>query len=244
MSSGRLNNTRTTARSDDVPAILFDLDGTLIDSVPDIAAALNKVLVAEDEAPLSNADVSALVGAGARTLVERAFAPSAVTRNSDAIDALFQDFLRHYEAEPCERTVLYPEALRCLVELKKKGAKLGIVTNKPDALTIQILTDLKLIQLFDAVVGASDLRPLKPNRAMLDYAIKALGCKTANAVFVGDSGADVQAARAAQIPVVLLTHGYMNANPEDLRADAVLAGFDGLSAALADLLPNRIRWQP
>ncbi|MEO1207142.1 MAG: phosphoglycolate phosphatase [Pseudomonadota bacterium] len=231
----------------DAPAILFDLDGTLIDSVPDIAAALNKVLQGIGRPGFTNAAVATLVGDGARTLVARALEMSQPNDipafDGTTTDALYQDFIAHYDAAPCNQTVLYPNALRCLVALRKQGGKLAIVTNKPEELTQRIMKELSLAQLFEVIVGASDARPLKPDPAMLDYAIQAMECKTANAVFIGDSGADVKAARAAQIPVVLLTHGYMNADPSLLNADATLDGFDQLVGALQTILPKRTGWQ-
>ncbi|MEL7048675.1 MAG: HAD-IA family hydrolase [Pseudomonadota bacterium] len=222
------------------PALLFDLDGTLIDSVPDIAAALNTVLVRAGRHPLTDDEVTALVGAGARTLVVRALDQTAPVGEpsieTSTIDRLYQDFLANYDAEPFSKTRLYPGAITALKDVRQRGMKTAIITNKPHDLTLRILHGLEIAGLFDVVVGASDARPLKPHRAMIDYALEQLSCDITQAAFIGDSGADVDAAKAAGIPVVLLTHGYMNAEAGDLSADIVLDHFDSLASAIRQLL--------
>lgn len=219
-------------------ALLFDLDGTLIDSVPDIAAAMNMVLHQAGREPLDEATIATLVGAGARTLVERAYAhtagdPGTSPDATETIDVAYADFITAYEANPSTRTRLYPMVVQTLQTLAALGHPLAVVTNKPHALTFQILNALNLTLHFGAIVGAAPERPLKPDRAMVDHAIAQLGVEPGHAVFIGDSRADVEAARAAAIPVILVTHGYMNADPATLKADAIIDGFEALPQVLA-----------
>jgi phosphoglycolate phosphatase len=225
-----------------VRAAIFDLDGTLADSAPDIAAALNRALRASGHAVLPVADVVAMVGHGAQRLCERALSASGVGADSAATERLLADFLAAYAAAPCVETRLYPGALETLQALRADGWRLAVCTNKPQALADPIVAALGIAPCFDAVVGGRAGLALKPAPDMLRLAIVEAGAqagiKTAmRAVMIGDSAADCSAGQAAGVPVVLLAHGYSSAPVASLGADAMLDGFAGLTAALDSVLP-------
>ncbi len=204
-----------------IRAAVFDLDGTLIHSVPDIAAALNLCLAAEGRPPLSDDGVAKLVGGGARELVARAL--GAATLDAD-IDRVHADFLAHYDAEPVTRTRLYPGARELLIALGNAGLPLAICTNKPQHLTDLILARLDLAPFFAVIWGAAPGQPLKPDAACLRTVCASLGTKPAETVMVGDSHTDVAAARAAGCRSILVEHGYEQRPLDSLGANALVAG--------------------
>lgn len=213
-----------------VSAVVFDLDGTLIDSVPDIAAALNTCLAAEGRPALDDTDVAKLVGGGARELIARAFSNSAA--NAD-IDRILDRFIAGYEAEPVRLTRLYPGAMELLTWLKDRGLPLAICTNKPQALTDIIVKRLALAPYFSVVWGAATGRPLKPDASCLRTLCEALGTPPDKTVMVGDSRADVDAARAAGCRSILVGHGYEQHPLASLGADSVAADLAAVGRIIA-----------
>jgi phosphoglycolate phosphatase len=204
-----------------IRAVVFDLDGTLIDSIPDIAAALNLCLAAEGRTPLTEDAVAKLVGGGARELVSRALVDA--TPEAD-VDRVHADFLAHYDAEPVERTRIYPGARELLTDLCAAGLPLAICTNKPHHLTGIILARLDLAAFFSVIWGAAPGQPLKPDAACLRNVCWNLATTPAETIMVGDSQTDIDAARAAGCPSILVAHGYEQRPLDSLGADAVVAG--------------------
>jgi phosphoglycolate phosphatase len=204
-----------------IRAVVFDLDGTLIDSVPDIAAALNLCLAAEGRSPLTEDGVAKLVGGGARELVARALGDATPERDIDRVHA---DFLAHYDAEPVTRTRIYPGARELLAELRDAGLPLAICTNKPQHLTDLILARLDLAAHFTVIWGAAPGRPLKPDAACLRTVCSTIGTGPAETIMVGDSRTDIDAARAAGCPSILVAHGYEQRPLDSLGANIVVAG--------------------
>jgi phosphoglycolate phosphatase len=213
-------------------AAIFDLDGTLADSVPDIAAALNGALADEGFAPFDVARVTSMVGAGARKLVERALVASGAPADPAQVERVHAQFIVHYDAHPCVLTKLYPGTRDALEQLVAQGWRLGVCTNKPEALALQLIEALGIAPLFGTVVGGRDGMPLKPAPDMVHLALQELGVSAGRAVFIGDSAADLGAGRAAGLPVVLMAHGYSDAPVAGMSAEAVVAGFDGLVEAV------------
>lgn len=229
-------------------AAIFDLDGTLADSAPDIAGALNRALRHSGLPQLPTPDVIAMVGHGALSLCERALKALDQSTGRAALEALHAGFLAEYDKVPCGETRLYPGALACLDRLGDDGWHLAICTNKPQMLAEQVLDALAIRHRFGVVIGGRDGIPLKPSAAMVELALDGIGMAGSalqqgrsgcGAVFIGDSKADLGAARATGLPVVLLTHGYSSLPVSTLGADAVLDGFDGLAATLAELVAER-----
>jgi phosphoglycolate phosphatase len=202
-------------------AVVFDLDGTLIDSVPDIAAALNGCLLGVGRSPLTEAEVMALVGGGARELVARALGTSFTEVD---VDGVFGEFLARYEAEPVRRTRLYPGARDLLDHLNHIGLPLAICTNKPIGLTRLILDRLEISAYFRAVWGGQAGRPLKPDPECLRTLCGELGTTPVETLMVGDSHVDVDAARTAGCLSIVVAHGYEQRPRDSLGADVVVAG--------------------
>ncbi len=215
-------------------AVVFDLDGALVDSVPDIAAALNAAVVAAGFTPLTVAEVACMVGNGSEMLVARALtALTSEAASAEHLHAIHARFLAAYDAAPCVASRLYPDALAILDHLAARGVTLGICTNKPQTITHSALRHLGIAERFASVVGGNAGDRLKPALDMVRRTLRELGAAPAHAVFVGDSAADAGAARAAGTRLVLLEHGYTRDDLHSLGADAVLAGFADLPDALA-----------
>lgn len=217
-------------------AVLFDLDGTLLDSAPDIGAALNAALASVGLAALELDHIKTMVGGGAHLLCSRALAAGPRGGATISADALLEKFIAHYEAHPCERSVLYPGARDSLERLKRQGLSLGLVTNKPDRLTQVIVDALALRPLFGCILGGQPALRLKPDPDMLLRACKLLGVAPHEALMVGDSRADLGAARSAGMACILLAHGYSSEPVHRMGADAVVDDFAHLVLPTAEAL--------
>ncbi len=217
-----------------ISAVLFDLDGTLIDSLPDLAAAVNRLLAEEGRAPLPPDEVKVMVGDGAGTLVARAFAARGGLPGPDVAPYLAR-FLADYEPRAAEMTRPWPGVVETLQRLKAAGLKLAVCTNKPSRATGEILAALGLAEYFDAVVGGDDAPALKPDPAHLHETLRRLSAAADEAVMVGDSANDVLAAKAAGVPAVVVSFGYCRGPAADLGADVVIDDFRELPAVLARL---------
>ncbi|NOT41187.1 MAG: phosphoglycolate phosphatase [Alphaproteobacteria bacterium] len=212
--------------------IVFDLDGTLVDTAPDLTAALNAVMRREGRSEVALHEVRNMVGRGARVLIERAMAATGAPVSDEAIAALMQHFLVHYDANIAAGSRPFDAVEAVAKRLAERGHKLGICTNKPEALSLKLMSELGLRELFPVILGA-DSRPYrKPDPRHLLDTISGLGGDPKNAVLVGDSETDVKTARAANVPVVVVSFGYTEIPPSDLGADAVIDHFDALEQAL------------
>ena len=226
----------TRAAATTPPALVFDLDGTLVDSAPDIGTAINKVLREDGRPGLDPAAVISFVGDGAAQLVYRAFAASGPAPQGAALDALLARFMAHYHAGPATLTTPYPDVDRVLTRLKQAGHRLGVCTNKPDALTAAVLEGTGLARHFDAAVGPDMVSRRKPDPAHLRATLDAMKVAPGMpAIMVGDSINDVRAARGLGLPCICVTYGYIHGRIEDWGADLLIDRFADLPAALGRL---------
>ncbi len=217
-------------------AVLFDLDGTLIDSAPDLAAALNRLLAGEGRRELSLGEVVAMIGDGAPKLIERAFAATGDGVEGRRLEALRAAFLADYEANGAVLTRPYPGVVETLERLTGEGLRLGLCTNKPGRATRAVLAELGLAGHFGAVLGGDELDGVrKPDPRHLLALLELLGAGPERAAMVGDSENDVAAARAAGLPVIVVAFGYAHAPPGELGAEAVIERFTQLPEALRRL---------
>ncbi|WFP79084.1 phosphoglycolate phosphatase [Mesorhizobium sp. WSM4906] len=216
-------------------AILFDLDGTLIDSAPDIAAAVNELLAGRDLSPLRVDQVRAMIGGGVRKLVERAFAASGATLLAGALDEVNRAMAPIYRRHLTGLTRLMPGVREVLTHFHLNGMAMGVVTNKPQLAAREILLHFHLTEYLGAIVGGDAVTCLKPAPDALLLALDQLGVEPADTLMVGDSGSDVGAARAAGMPVVLLRGGYTQAPVEELGADLVCDSLLDLPSAMRRL---------
>jgi phosphoglycolate phosphatase len=210
--------------------LIFDLDGTLIDSAPDLRAALNGMLCERGRAPLSLPQVRRMIGDGAAALVSRALAESGLD-SSEAANALPR-FLQLYEADAVRLTRPYPGVPETLAALRRRGYRTAICTNKPQHATHTVLEGLGLSSLFDGIAGGDRFAVRKPDPGHLLGLIGALGARAEAAAMIGDNENDAAAAHAAGIPLVLMLYGYARVDPASLAADALLDDFADLPATL------------
>lgn len=213
-------------------AVVFDLDGTLIDSAGDIADVLNECLVENDLPPFDEPAVVTMIGGGAKVLVERALDRLGRRNEAELHDRLLAQFAVRYAALGAGRSRLFPGALEVLQRLHGEGIALAICTNKPEAITRRVLAELDLARWFGAVVGESPRLPRKPAPDMLLAALDGVGARPAEAVMIGDSAADVGTARAAGVRSIAVTFGYTTIPPRELGADAVVDHLREIGAVL------------
>jgi len=210
------------------PAVIFDLDGTLLDTVPDSQAALNVVFAAAGLPTLTLDQIRTTVGDGARSMIGRALAITGQEAPPSAIDDLLQQYLAACLREPGRHTVIYDGAVAALSALRDRGAALGICTNKPKVTTRAVLGALKLDSFFAAVLCPEDVPHRKPDGRHVLATLRALNATRNNAVFVGDSETDIAAAVDAGIKSILVTWGYCHVPPARLPADARINHFTDL----------------
>ncbi len=217
-------------------AIAFDLDGTLVDTAPDLIGTLNGVLAEHGHPSLPLEASRWLVGQGARAMLERGFGAVGETLAADRMDRLFDRFISLYRDRIARESRPFPGVVDALDQLQQAGARLVVCTNKPTGLSCALLDALGLSQHFAAIVGPDLAGASKPDARHLAYAVEAAGGALARALMVGDSGADVGAARAAGAPVIAVSFGYTEVAARDLGADLVIDHFDQLADAARRLL--------
>ena len=209
--------------------LVFDLDGTLVDSAPDIAAAVN-ALFAELELPeVELALIRRMIGDGAPVLLERVLAHVGATHT--AAD-LMPRFSVHYGENAVRLTTVYPAVIETLMQLRGLGCRLGVCTNKPIAPTRSVLAALGLDTLIEAVVGGDSLPQRKPAPEPLLAVIRALGGSTESAVLIGDSAVDLACAEAAGVPAIIIPSGYGMVEPQARITAAAFAELPRMIAAL------------
>lgn len=214
-------------------ALIFDLDGTLIDSAPDMTRVVNRTLARFGRPPVTEEQVRGMVGDGSAMLVRRAFAASGGGELDDAAAGdVLRDYLDAYY-EDSEPSRLYPGVAETLRDLAGRGVRLGLCTNKPERISRKLLELLGLSDLFGAVAGGDTLPVKKPDGRHLGWVLEQLG--GGRAAMVGDNGNDVKAARAVGVPVVAMSYGYPRMPVAELGADLVLDRFPDLPEALERL---------
>lgn len=211
--------------------ILFDLDGTLIDSAGDIRTAINRLLVLKGLPVLTLDETRRMIGHGVQVLVQRAFRYRGVEMEGMPLVELTNEFAGIYAQHLTGETLVLTGAREAIEHYRDKGVKMGVVTNKLQSATLTVLEHFGLLSALDIVVGDSGL-PRKPDPAMLVHALAALGEKPEDAVMVGDSDADILAARAAGVMAIAVRGGYSNHKVEDLGADLVIETLTDLPEAL------------
>lgn len=216
-------------------AVVFDLDGTLIDTAADLHLVLTEVLAEESlEAPSLDV-VRGLIGDGAKVLIERALVAVGVTPGANLVGRLFARFRARYAEEPCRASTLYPGCRELLVALESARLCLGLCTNKPQAATMGLLAALGVDRTFASVIGGDALPVRKPDPAHLAAVIAELDATAATTVMVGDSRNDVATAQGQSVPIILVSFGYTSVPARDLGAAAVIDHLLDLPGALEGL---------
>jgi len=218
---------------------VFDLDGTLIDTAPDLVRALNETFDLEGLPRAKLEVVRLLVGQGARVLIERAAGLSGVTFSAERLDQLTRAFIEFYRADIARHSQPFPGAVEAMDALTALGAKLAICTNKRTDLSVQLLDALGLSQRFSAIVGADAVTQKKPHPEHYQAAVTRAGGTVRRSVMVGDTAADVGTARGAHAPVIAVSFGYCDIGAERLGADVLIDRFSELAPACRRLLAAR-----
>jgi phosphoglycolate phosphatase len=215
-------------------ALIFDLDGTLVDSAADLRQALNALLAAHGRRDLSLDEVKKLIGDGMQALLQRAFAATGERMPPQAEPALFNDFLKFYKNQKASKEQLYPLAMETLQSFRGQRVKIGLCTNKLYLPTMKLLDDIGIASLFDFVAGADTFSVFKPHPGHVLGVAKALKIPPRHCAMVGDSQNDIRAAQGAKMAAIAVAHGY-GVNVAELGADAVISGFAELPQALRTL---------
>lgn len=219
--------------------IVFDLDGTLVDTAPDLARALNQTMDLEGLPRVKLETVRSLVGQGARVLIERAAALRGVSFTAERLDVLMQEFIGFYRADIARDSKPYPGVTEAMDGLAALGAKFAVCTNKRTDLSVQLLNALGLSQRFSAIVGADAVTQRKPHPEHYEAAVARAGGTVRRSVMIGDTVADVGAARGAGAPAVVVRFGYCDGACETLGADAIIDRYSDLFPVCRRLLAAR-----
>jgi len=218
------------------PTIVFDLDGTLADTAPDLIATLNGLLAREGLPLLAPRSARTLVGAGARALIERGFAAAGAPLASDRADRLVATFLERYAARIADETRLFPGAAAALARFGEAGYRLAVCTNKPEPLARLLLERLGVAAAFATICGRETFPTSKPDGRTLLATIDRAGGDPASAVMVGDSKTDIDTARSAGTWVAAVDFGYSDPPVASFAPDRLISHFDELWDAAATLL--------
>jgi len=216
-------------------AIVWDLDGTLVDSAPDLASALNTVLDMRGFFTLPITEVRKMIGNGVPKLVERGFNAVGVRPDPAQLDELIAMFVKEYKACATDNTRPYPGIVEALQEVQSMNIPMGVCTNKPEAFTRQILEGLGLSGYFSSVVGGDSTGARKPDPEPVLACLRGLATVPASSLMIGDSVHDVHAARAAGVTIGVVPWGYRSAPVEELGADFVVSDLAVLTGMIREM---------
>lgn len=228
----------TLAASAETPVITFDLDGTLVDTAPDLLNALDVILAAHKLPRVDRTHARNMIGGGAKMLIQRALTSAGVPFSEAELSELNGQFIAHYTAHIADESRPFPGLLPALDQLADTGARLCVCTNKLEGLARKLLDALDLTDRFAVITGGDTYAKPKPDPLPLTATITAAGGALATAIMVGDSITDVNAARATGVPVIAVSFGYTETPPAELGADALIHHYDELTRAVGALLPR------
>jgi phosphoglycolate phosphatase len=218
--------------------VVFDLDGTLVDTAPDLIAALNHVLARDGIAPLPLASARNMIGAGARKLIERGLEAADRNVSADDLNRLMRDFIDYYAAHIADTSRPFEGLEDALDDLSSRGYRFAVCTNKLEWLSKLLLDRLGLSSRFAAICGADTFGVAKPDPAILQQTLARAGGHTSAAIMVGDAGPDVGVARRASVPVIGVTFGYTDVPIAELKPDRLIGHMCELPAAVESLMKS------
>ena len=212
--------------------IVFDLDGTLVDTAPDLLGALNHVLMEAGLEPVGLETIATMIGHGAKAMIIKGMAAQGVEPEAHRMDGLFNQFLAYYEANIAVGSQPFENAVAALDHLAAEGATLAVCTNKRQSSSDRLLDTLQLSGRFAAIVGADSVPERKPHGDHILLTIDRAGGDRSRAIMVGDSRTDERAARNAGLPFIFVPFGYETETQEEIGADAVVSNYSDLISAL------------
>jgi phosphoglycolate phosphatase len=218
------------------PILVFDLDGTLVDTAPDLIDTLNALFRREGIAPVAYDEARRFIGGGARILIERGLAAIGRSASREEMDKLYGDYVEAYADRIAEFSRPFPGLESALDRLAASGFRFAVCTNKLERLSTKLLDALELSQRFEVICGQDTYGIQKPDPRVLHRTIAAAGGELQGAVMIGDSLTDIATARAAQIPVIAVDFGYTDTPVHQLDPDRVISHFDQLPATVSDIV--------
>ena len=221
--------------------VIFDLDGTMVDTAPDLIAATNHTLGQLGMPPVAARILQPAVGVGAKAMILATMNELGRASDAETLLVMTQRFIEYYRDNIAVRSRIFPGLVEALIVLRQEGAHLGVCTNKREALALKLLAELRLDQYFDAIAGAETFPVRKPDAGHLLGTIARAGGDPLRTVMIGDTAIDAGAARNAGVPFVAVSFGYAECPVEDLEPDAVIHSFADLLPALRALSPARKR---
>jgi phosphoglycolate phosphatase len=220
------------------PIIVFDLDGTLVDTAPDLIGSLNVLFAREGLKAIPLAEGHKLVGGGVKRLIERGLALEGQTFTPAHVDALYKDYVAYYAEHIADASRPFPGVEAALDALAARGSRFAVCTNKLAWLSVRLLETLGLASGFVTICGPDTFGMQKPDPEILRRTVQAAGGTLADAVMVGDSATDIRTAQAAGVPIVAVDFGYTDIPIAALNPDRIISHFDALPAAI-DALRTR-----
>ena len=216
--------------------VVFDLDGTLVDTAPDLIAALNFVLDQEGLPPVPLQSARNMIGAGARKLIERGLEVEGRAANVGDIDRMTRDFIGYYADHIAEGSRPFDGLDGALDDLSARGCRFAVCTNKLEWLSKRLLDELNLSRRFAAICGADTFGVAKPDPAILQQTVARAGGAMSSAIMVGDAGTDIGVARRARVPVIGVSFGYTDVPMAELKPDRLIHHMRDLPAAAHSLM--------
>lgn len=216
--------------------IIFDLDGTLIDTAPDLLDSLNHSLQTAGVEPADPTGLRGFVGYGARVMIQRAFEAQNLQLPESLLDKLFDTFLEHYTANMPGKSRPYDGVIDAISRFHEEGFVVAICTNKLERLAVQLIASLQIDHHFAAIAGADTFAFRKPDPRHLTETIRMVGGDPKHSILVGDSATDIHTGQAAEVPVVAVDFGYSDEHVQTYRPTRIISHFNELSLALTEEL--------
>lgn len=215
------------------PTIVFDLDGTLIDTAPDLVDTLNVVFAREGLPPVPYEIARNAIGSGARTMIARGIEAEGHVVAPAKLDQMFIDFIAYYSEHVADRSRPFPGLTEALDALAERGCRFAVCTNKLERLSVRLLKELKMAHRFEAICGQDTFGVQKPDPEVLRRTIAAAGGSPQRAIMIGDSLTDIRTARAAGVPVIAVDFGYSERPVSEFEPDQIISHFAQLPASVA-----------
>ena len=239
-SDAKKHNKMNNFNTNPFEVLIFDLDGTLIDSAPDVCASMNRVLTDMGRRELTLEETKDMVGWGGRVLAEKALAKTGDAGTEDDVERALEGFLVTYAQHPADHSIVFPGVIEVLDTFKAAGVRMGLCTNKPTATTPPVLEAMGLSKYFDVVSCGDAVPHKKPDGRHVSLVVEQMGATIKTAAMVGDSESDITAASNAGVRSVAVTFGYAHVPCIELGADALIDHFQDLPQALVNIASTAV----